>query len=170
LITLILVLRLLHIVAAAFWFGALVTTVFFIEPAAEAFGADGERFLAHIASRRRLVAVLVVAAVITALAGAALYWIDSGGLNANWITTRTGLVFTAGAIAGIVAFFIPIVAFRPTLARLDALAKDQKMTGDAASERVMGRAVDARVRRWGIVQAGLLLFAIAAMAAARYVP
>src|SRR5215213_6113617 len=169
-ITLILVLRLLHIVAGAFWFGAVLTTVFFIEPAAEAFGSDGERFLAHIASRRRLVTFLVVAALITALAGGGLYWIDSAGLNADWITTRTGLVFTCGAIAGIVAFLIPIAAFRPTLARLDALAKDQKLTGDTASERVTGRAVDARFRRWGTVQAGLLLFAVATMAVARYVP
>src|SRR5437773_9256329 len=44
--TLILVLRLLHIVSGAFWLGSVIFAVLLVEPTAKAFGAGGQRFLA----------------------------------------------------------------------------------------------------------------------------
>ena len=146
-----------------------ITLVFFVEPAVKAFGDTGERFLAHVAIRQRFVAVLVIAAITTAVAGVLLYWIDSGGLSADWFASHAGLGFTAGAIAGFIALLIPGFAFRPTIARLATLAKDGNTPRDAASERSI-EAIDARFRRWSLLQAGLLVFAIAAMATARYLP
>ena len=95
--TLILVLRLLHIVSGAFWVGSVIFAVLFVEPTAKAFGAVGERFLAHALFRTGLVPILVGAATLAIGAGATLYWIDSSGLRLEWITSHTGLGFTAGA-------------------------------------------------------------------------
>ena len=52
--TLVLVLRLLHIISGVFWAGSTMLAVFFVEPTAKAFGAAGERFLAHGLFRMRL--------------------------------------------------------------------------------------------------------------------
>jgi len=170
---LILVLRLLHIISGAFWVGAVITMVVFIEPTAEALGGEGERFLAHLAIQRRLILVMYIAATITAVAGGLLYWIDSGGLQASWITTHFGLGFTVGALAGIAAFSIPVIfgiSFRSTIRQLMDAEKVGSSPGDPAHPGPSISMLLARMRSWSLVQVGLLLIALAAMATARYLP
>jgi hypothetical protein len=167
--TLLLVLRLLHIVSGAFWVGSIVLAVLFIEPTAKAFGATGERFLAHALFRMRLLPVLVAAATVTVGAGAALYWIDSGGLRIEWITSSYGLGFTAGAIAAIAAYVIALVVLKPQFDRLAALADQHPSTNvESPSPGGAPEMDEARVRRWSLIQVSLLVFAVAAMATARY--
>jgi hypothetical protein len=170
---LILVLRLLHIVSGAFWVGAVITLVVFIEPTAEALGGEGDRFLAHLVFQRRLLLVLYVSATITAVAGALLYWIDSGGLQASWITTHFGLGFTVGALAGIAAFSIPVVFGISFRSAIKHLMDAEMAAGSPVDPTRPGPSVSmllARVRSWSLLQVGLLLIALAAMATARYLP
>jgi hypothetical protein len=169
---LILVLRLLHIVSGAFWVGTIITTVFFIEPTAKALGGEGERFVAYLAIRRGLVVVLVIAATTAIAAGALLYWIDSGGLRLEWITSHTGLGFTAGALAALSAFAIVPIFFRPEADRLTAVAAGRITSTDSEtnSQRDERERSERRFRRWSLIQVSLLIFAIAAMATARYLP
>jgi hypothetical protein len=166
----IVVLRLLHIVAGAFWVGAVVTSVFFVEPTATASGREGDRFLAQFAIRRHFVAVLTVAALVSAAAGALLYWIDSGGLRAEWITTNTGLGFTLGALAGLAALAIPPLFLRAEIARLGVVDRGGGREGDGGSEPEASAEGQAHFRRWSLIQAALLLVAIAFMSTARYLP
>ena len=169
--TLILILRLLHIVGGAFWVGSIVLAVLFIEPTAKAFGATGERFLAHALFRMRLLPILIVIATVSIGAGAALYWIDSGGLRVEWITTSTGLGFTAGALAALAAYAIALIVLKPQFDRLAALVdKPPASEVEAPPPHGQPEMNEARVRRWSLIQVSLLVFAIAAMAAARYLP
>jgi hypothetical protein len=168
---LILILRMLHIVSGAFWVGSIVLAVLFIEPTAKAFGATGERFLAHALFRMRLLPILVVAATVAIGAGAAMYWIDSGGLRVEWITTPTGLGFTAGALAALAAYAIALIVLKPQFDRLATLL-DKPPASEVEAPSPHGRPEidEARVRRWSLIQVSLLVFAIAAMATARYLP
>jgi uncharacterized membrane protein len=162
---LLLVLRLLHILAGAFWVGTIMAAVFFVEPTARAFGATGERFLAHLLFRQRLMPLLVGSALISITAGATLYWIDSGGLGLGWITSPTGLGFTTGAVAALSALVIALVVLKPEFDRLATL------TDEAAREPENSAGVnEGRVRRWSLIQVALLIVALAAMATARYWP
>ena len=169
--TLIIVLRLLHIVTGAFWVGSIVLAVLFVEPTAKAFGATGERFFAHMLFRTGLMPILVGAATVAIAAGAALYWINSDGLRVDWITTPTGLAFTAGAGAALAAYAIALLILKPQFDRLAVLADEPFSTdGDMQGGR-SDAGIDApRVRRWSLIQVSLLVFAIAAMAVARYLP
>jgi hypothetical protein len=162
---LLLVLRLLHIGAGAFWVGTIVAAVFFVEPTAKAFGPTGERFLAHLLFRQRLMPVLVGSALVSITAGAVLYWIDSGGLGLGWITSPTGLGFTTGAVAALAALLIALVVLKPEFDRLASL------TRNAVGEAEHGAGVnERRVWRWSLIQVALLIVALAAMATARYWP
>jgi len=169
--TLILVLRLLHIVSGAFWVGSVIFAVLFVEPTAKAFGAVGERFLAHALFRTGLVPILVGAATLAIGAGATLYWIDSSGLRLEWITSHTGLGFTAGALAALSAYAIVLIVLKPQFDRLAILADTPYAAELGAPSTHHEPAIDeARVKRWSLIQVSLLVFAIAAMATARYLP
>jgi hypothetical protein len=66
----------------------------------------------------RLLPILVVAATVAIGAGAALYWIDSSGLRVDWITTSTGLGFSAGGLAALAAYAIALLVLKPQFDRL----------------------------------------------------
>jgi hypothetical protein len=169
--TLMLVLRFLHIVSGAFWVGSIILAVLFIEPTAKTFGAMGERFLAHALFRTGLMPILVGAATVAIGAGAALYWIVSGGLRVEWITSSTGLGFTAGAIAALAAYVIALLVLKPQFDLLARLARSPPDSEDAASGPDDQPGInEPRLRRWSLIQVSLLVFAIAAMATARYLP
>ena len=167
--TLIIVLRLLHIVSGAFWVGSIVLAVVFLEPTAKAFGATGERFLAHVLFRKRLLPALVAAATVAIGTGAALYWITSGGLHVEWIATPTGLGFTAGALAALAAYAIALIVLKPQFDRVATLSdKPPASEVEPPLPAAKSDMDEPRVRRWSLIQVTLLLFAIATMAVARY--
>jgi hypothetical protein len=167
---LILILRLLHIVSGAFWVGTVVAGVFFVEPTAKALDEEGERFFAHLVIRRRLALILTVAAVTAIGAGAVMYWIDSSGLQLSWITTHTGLAFTAGGLAALSALAIAAVFLKPEIDRLAALEKHQLDAASVQEPVRVDEAYERRLRRWSLIQVTLLIIAISAMATARYIP
>jgi uncharacterized membrane protein len=93
------VLRLIHIVSGAFWFGAAVTMFVFLQPTALATASDGQRFMQHLLINRRFSEVVLVAALLTGAAGAILFWRDTG-LDPASMTQPGSLGFTVGAVAG----------------------------------------------------------------------
>ncbi len=77
----------------------------FIQPTAKVTGPDSTKFMQRLMGGA-LTNSLTAAAPLTVLAGLILYWIDSGGLQTNWILTAPGLGFTVGALAGLAALGI----------------------------------------------------------------
>ena len=45
----------------------------------------------------------MASAVLTVLAGAVLYWIDSGGFTSSWMKSGPGITFGVGAVFGFIA-------------------------------------------------------------------
>lgn len=163
---LLVVARLLHIIGGISWVGSVLTSVFFIEPTAAALGEPGSRFLAHLITRRRMTNAMAGAAITAIAAGALLYWIDSGGLRIEWITSGTGLGFTAGAVAALSAFALAGIYLKPGFERLAALA-DESPDDRRDQEAIR---LERGLRPISLAQVALLLFAAAAMATARYLP
>jgi hypothetical protein len=58
----------------------------------------------HLMKRRRMGVFFPIVAALTILSGAGLYWRASGGLQAAWITSPSGLAFTIGGLAAIASF------------------------------------------------------------------
>jgi len=153
---LMLVLRLIHVGGGALWVGMMAFVTFFLTPAiAEVGPQEGGKLMAAL-QKQRIMVVMPVLALLTIGSGLWLMMRVYGG-PANLAASRTGMALNLGAAAAILAFVIGIVVMRPLMMRA--------MTATDPAEATRLRARGAMLTR---VVAGLMLFALAAMAVARY--
>jgi uncharacterized membrane protein len=168
--TVLIFLRLLHIVLGAFWVGAVLFVSLWLQPAIRDAGPDGMKVMAGI-GKRHYMTVAPLAAILTLLSGLTLYWRVSGGMQAVWIGSRMGIAFTAGGAAAIVGFGFGMLVLRPAMMRIMALGPAAQQMPEGP-QRAAALAELQRLRQragiGGNLVTGLLLFALCAMAVARY--
>lgn len=165
-----LVLRLLHIGGGVFWAGATFVFAGFIEPTAGAAGQDGARFLQRLAGGR-YPPTMMVAGLITVLAGIALLWVDSGGLQPAFMGSPLGITLSIGGTSGILAAVVGIGLAARNAYRLKGVAAAiQSQKGGPTTEQLTQvAAIQGRLRMGGRLAAMLLGIAVICMAIARYV-
>jgi hypothetical protein len=164
------VLRLVHVVPAMLWLGGAVLGGFFLQPAAAALGPAGQSFMEYLIERRRMGVFFPIVATLTILGGAALYWVDSGGLQLGWITSPTGVAFTIGGLAALIAFVGGLILIGPSIAEQTALHAELAGGDGVATDdqrRRLARA-EGRMRLASRVDMPLLLLSAVTMAIARY--
>jgi uncharacterized membrane protein len=122
-----------HIFAGVFWVGGLVLFFAFLEPTAKATAPSSQKLMQYLMTRQRFSSYTALISLLTVLAGALLYWRDSGGLQPAWIGTRTGIGFTLGAVFGISAFLVGFFGVRPATNRLAALGTQIEAAGVSPS-------------------------------------
>jgi uncharacterized membrane protein len=166
----ILLLRLLHIGSAIFWVGSAFTFFLFVSPSAKAIGPDAQGAFMNEVVRRRFPMVVLVAGIITVLAGALLYLRDSGGLSSAWVTSPTGIGFSIGAVAAIISLVLGPTVILPTISNLYALGGQLKAEGrpPTPEEGAILHALDRRLTVVGQFDLVLLSVAVVMMATARY--
>jgi uncharacterized membrane protein len=163
-------LRIVHVGSAMSWFGGAILAGFFLQPAAAALGQAGQPFMDHLVHRRRMGIFFPVIAGLTILSGAALYWRDSGGLQAAWISSPTGLAFTIGGLAAIAAFVGGAVLVGPSVAEQTAV-QNELARGDGVPTEAQRNRLEWATRRMQLadrIDLPLLLLAALTMAVARY--
>lgn len=163
-------LRIIHVGSAMVWFGGGILAGFFLQPTADALGKAGQPFMGHLVNRRRMGIFFPIVAGLTILSGGALYWRDSGGLSITWITSPTGLGFTIGAIAAIVAFVLGFILIGPGVAEQTAV-QNEVARGDGEPTEGQRRRLERAARRMQLanrIDLPLLLVAGLSMAVARY--
>jgi hypothetical protein len=167
---LVIILRVVHVGAAMAWFGGALISGFFLLPTAKALGPAGQPFMEQLMNRRRLGIYFPIVAGLTVLAGAALYWRDSNGLDSAWISSPTGLAFTVGGLAAILAFVGGMILIGPSTAEQTAVQNELAASGgvptDAQRERL--ERADRRMRLANRIDFPLILLAGLAMAVDRY--
>lgn len=159
------ILRLIHIVAGAFWVGSALMLALVILPGARKSGPGGERAL----PMAQISQAMGIASLLTTVAGLLLYWMVSR-FSLAWIGSPVGIGLTLGSLAGIVAFLLGTFSTGPTAGRIAALgAQMQAAGGPPQPEQLaeMGRlqAKLASSSTWGTI---LATAALALMAVARY--
>lgn len=163
-------LRIVHVGSAMVWFGGAIIGSVFLSPTADALGKAGAPFMDHLMKRRRMGVFFPIVAVLTIFSGAALYWRASGGLQAAWITSPSGLAFTIGGLAAVAAFVGGLVLIGPSLAAQAAvqteLATGDGLPTDAQSQRLAW--AERRMRLANRLDLPLLLLAGLTMAVGRY--
>ena len=163
-------LRIIHVGSAMIWFGGAIFGSFFLQPTAQALGQAGQPFMDHLVNRRRMGIFFPIVAGLTILSGAALYWRDSAGLSTSWITSPTGLGFTIGAIAALVAFVLGFILIGPSVAEQTAVQNELAHGNGEPTEAQRGR-LERAARRMQLanrIDLPLLLVAGLSMAVARY--
>lgn len=167
--TIMLVLRFVHIVSGVFWAGAVFLMVGFIFPAVRAAGPQAGPFMQEVA-RRRLPVFMNASGGLTILSGIIMYIGAVTMTDGAWLDTRTGMAFTVGAVATIIAGIIGGTVSGRGGRRLAKLGEAIKASGGAPSPEQAAEmaAVQARMAKAMRVVAALLLVAVGSMATARY--
>ena len=153
---LMIVLRLIHVGGGALWVGMMFFMTFYLTPAmAEAGPAESGKLMAAL-QKRRIMVVMPVIALLTIFSGLWLMMRAYGGPG-NLAASRMGMALNLGATAAIIAFLIGVIFMRPLM-----------MRSTTATDPAEAQKLRARGAMLGRVVARLLMFALAAMAVARY--
>src|SRR5215203_1973694 len=138
-------LRLIHILAGAFWAGTAIFTVAFLIPTIRALGPAGGPVMQHITQVRKLPLYFLGAGILTLISGIGLYSRASAGFSNAWMRSGQGTTFGIGAVlAG---------AGRPP----------------SPEQQAEMQRLQARMGKTSLVTTTLLVGATAAMAVARYI-
>jgi uncharacterized membrane protein len=166
------ILRLIHVLGGAFWLGAAVTLFLFLQPTAQEIAPEGQRFMLHLLRNRHFSEAVLIAAVLTAVAGAILFWRDTNGLELQLMTGAEHLGFTVGGVAGGITLLLFLFVGYPAGRRMIAIGGRLEAERRAPTEdeqRILA-ATQRTLNRTGAVVLLLLTVAAAAMATARYWP
>jgi len=164
------ILRLAHILAGAFWFGALIFSARILMPAARETGPAAGPLMGPIA--RRLSPMMMGAAIVTIGAGIWLMFLVSGGAPGPWMQSGMGRTIGLGAALAIIAFIFGFLVNMPAGRRLGAISQGVTKRGGPpnAEESAEMAQIQKRLAMGTTVVAILIGLALAAMAVARYVP
>lgn len=167
---LLILLRLVHILAGILWGGTAVFYLFFVKPAVKSIGPAGPQFMQNLAERRKYPIFMLSMSLLTVLAGGILYWYASGGLSLAWITTGTGIGFTIGSLAALVAFFVGSLVIGPTSAKMGELGGRIAAAGGPPTPEQAGEMhrLEKRLSRAENVDFIMLVISMVTMATARY--
>jgi hypothetical protein len=164
------ILRIVHIGTGIMWAGGAALFFFYLEPTMTTLGPAAEPFVNEMINRRKAPIYFAATSTFTVLAGAILYWRDSGGLQVSWITTATGLAFTIGGISALIAWLGSNLLIPRTIGEMGPITDEMKRAGGPPSPELMGRlhAVQERLRAVGLADLLLIGIAVLAMASARF--
>lgn len=163
---LMIVLRLVHIISGIFWVGGGLVMFFFIVPTLGATAEAGQKFAQHLLTQTRFTAIVTSAAILTVLAGASLYWIDSDGLTSAWMQSGAGLGFAIGAFFALIGLIFGLMVGNTngTLAKLGS-----QIQGSPTPEQMTQiGALRKRLSVISPINTYSLIFATLFMAIARY--
>jgi uncharacterized membrane protein len=163
---LMLVLRIVHIGAGIFWGGGSLMMYFFFGPTVKATNQVGQQFAGHLMLRTRFVTVMTTMAMLTILAGAGLYWLDSGGFTSAWMKSNTGIGFAIGGVFGLVGFVFGAVfgQLNKKLATIGSQIKGQPTPEQLANIQNIQK----KIASVTPIHVTSIIIAILLMSAARY--
>jgi len=162
-------LRLLHILSGAFWFGAVIFTVRFLMPSLRADGPDAGPVMQQLEQRKISIAFMG-ASIINLASGIWLMFLVSGGAPGEWMKTGMGRTIGAGAACAILAMILGMIVNPPAVKRMGRIAAAVAQRGGppSAEEAAEVQRLQKRMATANGFVAILLTLAVAAMAVARY--
>lgn len=166
-VNLIQLLRLVHILSAAFWLGCGVSLGFFVNPALLTGDVGSAQRLKRIMMGGKLGVILPVAAILAIVSGLWLYRIDFPQMQMQFLTRRA-LDYALGGFLAIVTFIVGVSLNIPTGSKIavlaDAIGTAAPTTGQAAELARLSRKLLISSRAAAILTLG----AGALMALARF--
>ena len=156
------VLRLIHILAGAFWVGGAWTMTFYVSPTVGATAESGQQFMQHFMSRTNFQKIMMAAAGLSVTAGAILFIRNPSG----WASSSAGIGFGIGAFFALIGLVFGILISRNGRAvmGLGAQIKGQPTPEQLAQMQMLQK----RLGMYSTVNAYSLLLAVTFMATARY--
>lgn len=164
------VLSLVHIFSGVFWVGTSFFAISFINPAVQALGDDGQKFMRHLAFKTRFSITMLSVALLTVLSGLIMYW-NISGFRSGWITSGYGVMLTLGAVFGFLGLASGYFMQFRNVQAMKALSAELQSGGGPPSPEQMQRmqSLSESVSRGGRITTVLLAIALIGMSTAQYV-
>jgi hypothetical protein len=166
--TIMIVLRLLHILAGIFWVGTIFLIAGFLIPTLRETGREGGRFMQHLMQQCRLQVFLGLAMLLTVLSGVIMYARLAAATHGAWAESRPGIAYGVGALSAILAAAIGGIVGSSAGRRMLAVGQSVGAGGPSPEQQAEMVRLQARMSLASRLGAGLLALAAAAMAIARY--
>lgn len=169
--TSIILLRVLHIVTAVFWVGAVLFITMFLTPAIRGVGPAGGAVMSQLVQVRRLPMYMMGASVITLISGFLLYWADARLGGNEWLGSGAGRVFGLGGVLALVGGIAGTAVNAPTGKQLGALGAAMAVAGrpPTPEELATMERLQRRMATASVFVAILLVVSTVCMAVAPYV-
>lgn len=164
--TLLVLLRLIHIVGAFVWVGMALTMYFFVSPAVRKAGPAGSGFMRALVGATSYSTVIAAASGITVAAGILLYLVT--GSFARFSQTGN-LVLGIGAVAGLIAFVHGSIFLGGITRRMKAIMLALPADGPPPAEQAgQLQALGAQLAMHMPYSMALMAVAVLGMGLARY--
>ena len=164
--TLFSILRFLHIVAGIIWAGGALMMNLVFGPAIAATGDAGRQYAGYLITKTAFSRIMLLSGLVTVLAGAWLYGINSNWFQSGWMMSAQGTVFGIGAVFGVAAlvFGFMIGNVNGKLAALGAQTQGKPTPEQAAQLGMLAK------RQAFVTNSNTLcmIVAVIAMASARF--
>lgn len=164
----VIILRIIHLVAGAFWVGGALVTAFFVLPTVKASGPVGGQFAGALMARTHLPEWLTWAGVVSVLSGLLLYWDLYAGLP--WAGFEPQVVIGIGGLLAIISLALGFIVSAPTAARMGAVGKAIQTQGTPPTPTQIAERdkLLARLTNAAMVNAALIVITLVCMAIGRY--
>jgi uncharacterized membrane protein len=164
-------LRLVHIFSGVTWAGTTFFLVSTLIPSARESGPEAGRFLGRMGGSNRMLLFIGISNTLTVLSGILLYGLLTNGFHLDWLSSGRGLVLTIGALAGLTAWLIGLLAMAPNGKRISLLIESMGSAGGPPSPELAAKlpALIEKQAQYGTWLALLLAVAVAGMSTAEYI-
>jgi hypothetical protein len=166
-----LMMRVLHVVLAAAWFGAAVFATVYLGPAVEQVGPAGEQVMAALV-RRGVVKYMASLGGLTVVTGIYLFWRFTSGFVPALSASRAGMAFSIGALTGVIALALGGSMVGGSAKKMVALAEQRAKLPEGAERAALMDTMNglrARMATFGRIVVVLLFISMAAMALGHYI-
>ena len=161
--------RILHIFGGIVWVGSVMFLALVIGPAVARAGKDGAPLMLNLFGHSALNRMAASAALLTTLAGLALYERVSDTFDADWMSSAPGIVLSIGAVAGLLAFGHGF-ALSKYGEQMQKMAQNiLGAQGPLSDEQIASvQQIQRKLLVNSRISLGLLIIAVLGMSAARY--
>ena len=166
-----LAIRVLHVLLAGVWLGAVFFTTVFLSPAIFQTGPAGGQVMSAIV-RRGMQPFLASIGGITVLTGIYLFWRFTGGFDPVVSSSRAGMAFSIGALAGVIALILGGSVVGRSARKADAVGARLASTPDGPERAALMsemKTLQARIQSFSQIVLVLRLIAMASMALGHYI-
>lgn len=169
--TIILILRVVHVVAGVSWAGGAILMTGVVGPAFVAAGDPGQKFRQHISLKSNFSMFMGIAATLTFLSGAVILAILWNLTSGQYASTGSGLTLTIGAGLGTLAWLHGYFSQGRTTQKMRDLAEKMEATaGPPKPEQIQAmQAMGKSIGRSSAIGTIIIVITIILMAAAEYV-
>jgi hypothetical protein len=166
-----LLIRVLHVVLAGAWLGAVMFVTFLLGPTLNQMGPAGGPVMAALV-RRGSVKYMASIGGTTILTGFYLFWRFTSGFDPTISGSHAGIAFSVGALAGLIALILGGSMVGGSVKKLADLGGKVATMPEGADRAALVKTMDmlrGRTETFGRIVTVLLLISMAAMALGHYI-